>query len=309
MNVCHKFDAVKTYEIKLSFNDQTHTTLTVFEKHDRHDKPLFLILPALGVRASYYNPLAHTIGRAGYTAITTDWRGIGKSSVTVDRTSRFGYHEILTIDLPDIFNRIGDGYPDAQVYILGHSLGGQIGLLYAALNPHAVHGAVLVAAGSNYYKNLKTPRRYGRYFNLHLIRWITSICGYFPGDKIGFAGRESKTMIYDWLNEALSGKYSVANNTGDFEKLLTDINIPVLFVTLINDYFVTSACAQFLAAKLKTASVSSIEIDAADYGLKQFNHFNWAKKPTPVFQSMINWLPIAEEFHRMRLATNNSNQR
>jgi len=131
-----------------------------------------------------------------------DWRGTGKSSVKVNRKTRFGYHEIITLELPEIINYIRATHPDNPIYLLGHSLGGQIGLLYTALNQQMISGAILVAAGSNYYKNLKVPRRFGRYFNLKLIGWITYLCGYFPGDKLGFAGKESKIMIGDWLHEA-----------------------------------------------------------------------------------------------------------
>ncbi len=290
MNSDYTIDSIKVCEKTLLFQDQSHTSINIYQKEDRAKTPILLILPALGVRGSYYAPLAHIIVSAGFGAATMDWRGSGKSSVTVSRKTRFGYHEIIATELPEVVNCIRDTFPGRPLYLLGHSLGGQIGLLFAALDRHTISGVIMVAAGSNYYKNLKAPRRFGRYFNLLLIRWITSLFGFFPGDKLGFAGKESKTMIRDWLQEAMSGRYSVRNSVHDFERLLRQIDIPVLFITLFKDTFVTEKCAQFLAAKLKTADVSQIELDAADYNLPDFSHFNWVKNPSPIFDHVQKWM-------------------
>jgi len=88
----------------------------------------------------------------------------------------------------------------------------------------------------------------------------------------------------------MTGRYSICNSSIDFEKLLARIDIPVLFITLVNDFLVTAKCAQFLASKLKVASVTRIELDAADYNLKIFDHFNWVKNPAPIIKNVQNWL-------------------
>jgi predicted alpha/beta hydrolase len=290
MNLDPGSNAFGVREQSIHFKDQTRTSITVYGNKSSSIEPLFLILPALGVRASYYEMLARTIAHAGFHAVTMDWRGTGKSSVQVSRKTRFGYHEILTTELPEIIQCIKRSYPGHPIYLFGHSLGGQIGLLYASLNPQTFSGAVLVAAGSNYYKNLNIPRRFGRYVNLNLIRWITFLCGYFPGDKLGFAGKESKPMILDWLHEAMTGRYSIRNSSRDYETLLTRIDIRILFITLVDDVMVTAKCAQYLAAKLATARVSRVELNMTDDQFKKINHFNWAKKPAPVMETILKWL-------------------
>lgn len=290
MNLDPGCNALEVREQTIHFKDQTQTSITVYGGKRISIEPLFLILPALGVRADYYQLLAYTIAHAGFYAVTMDWRGTGKSSVQVNRKTRFGYHEILTTELPEIIQVIKASYPGHPIYLLGHSLGGQIGLLYAALNPQTFSGAVLVAAGSNYYKNLDIPRRFGRYVNLNLIRWITLLCGYFPGDKLGFAGRESKPMILDWLHEAMTGRYSIRNSSQDYETLLARMDIPILFITLVDDVMVTAKCARYLAAKLVTARVSRVELNMIGDQFKKIDHFNWAKKPAPVMETILKWL-------------------
>lgn len=280
-------------EQKISFQDNTHTRINIYENRSTSSDPagpLFLILPALGVRSDFYINLAFSMVNYGWNAVTLDWRGSGTSSVQVNRHSRFGFHEILSIDLPKIIREIKKIFPSNPLYIIGHSLGGQLALLYTSLHDQQVDGIILLTCGSNYYKNLKFPQDLIRLINYRLIKMFTSIFGYFPGNRLGFAGKESKNMIIDWLRESLTGKYKIINSPHDFEILLKTIDVPVLFMTLAGDKYVTAECACFLAEKLSQAKVSNLELTAADYKLPQFTHFNWKKTPGPIVKTIGTWL-------------------
>lgn len=280
-------------QLPIFFSDGSHNILNVY-KTDIPSAPVFLIAPALGVRAKYYEYLCYLMVDHGWNAITMDWRGSGNSSVKVTNKTNFGYHEIITIDYPAIIDGIRTIFPDNPLYLLGHSLGGQLNLLFASLKGNKFKGLALIAGGSNFYKNLKFPQRYIRFFNYYLIRIVTSLCGYFPGDIFGFAGKESKNIILDWLQESLKGKYAVRNSPNDYEQLLKTLNLPVLFITLHGDHHVTQSCAKYLASKLVRADVHFVELHASDYNLKikKFNHFNWNKNATPIIKVIADKLNI-----------------
>lgn len=279
-------------EYPVSFSDGNFTSIDVFKNIvSPPSAPVCLITPALGVRGSFYKYLAFEMAQNGWNVATMDWRGNGKSSVKVSRETLFGFHEILTIDYPAIMEAIKNVFPGNPLFLLGHSLGGQLNLLYSCLSTYPVNGAVLLAGGSNFYKYLSFPRNYGRKMNYFLIQILTNLFGYFPGDRLGFAGKESKTMILDWLHESLTGEYSVRNCPYDFNRLLSELELPVLFISLNGDHFVTSSCARFLARKLKKAKTTVTELDASDYNLniKKFTHFNWKNSPEPITKTINAW--------------------
>ena len=277
---------------KITFRDDSHVNINIFKNgKDVSSGPVFLVLPALGVRAGFYQPLVFSMVTKGWHVVTMDWRGTGTSSVQVSRKAGFGFHELLTIDLPGIVTEVKRLFPNSPAYLLGHSLGGQLALLYASLIEQTFEGVVVLTGGSNYYKNLKLFYRTIRLFNYRLIQIVTMICGYFPGHRLGFAGKESKIMMKDWLQESLTGVYNVSNNDKDFERLLGLIEIPVFFITLFGDKYVTSKCAKKLSQKLSNAEITKIELDAADYNLPRFDHFNWRKTPDPIAEQIEKWLP------------------
>jgi predicted alpha/beta hydrolase len=79
----------------------------------------------------------------------------------------------------------------------------------------------------------------------------------------------------------------------DYDQALGTLRLPVLMVSLSGDAFVPKSCADFLARKLKQASVTQVELQARDYGLPTFHHFRWTRKPDPVLDQVDQWVRTA----------------
>jgi predicted alpha/beta hydrolase len=135
----------------------------------------------MGVPARFYEPLAQELAERGLGAVTAELRGIGSSSVRVRRGVDFGYHELALKDLPAVTSAAREVYPEAPVFLLGHSLGGQVSALYASAYPERVHGLILVASGSPYFRNWRFPANLGVLVGSQLMRGISSVLGYYPG--------------------------------------------------------------------------------------------------------------------------------
>ena len=95
----------------------------------------------------YYEPVLRALWAAGLNAAVFDLRGNGESSVTASRVIDFGYNEILTRDFPRAIDEAAKLFPSCPVFILGHSLGGQLACLYAASAGARIAGVILVASG------------------------------------------------------------------------------------------------------------------------------------------------------------------
>ena len=90
----------------------------VIEVHPVEDAPaVVLVLPAMGVEASYYRPVVEQIVGAGLAVVTADLRGHGLSEVRARRGVDYGYHELASVDLPATVAAVGsseNGHPGAS---------------------------------------------------------------------------------------------------------------------------------------------------------------------------------------------------
>src|SRR5262245_53547425 len=224
----------------------------------------------------------------GYRVATVELRGGKQSSVKNVRAQNFGYNEILNVDLASIVPRIRAEAAGRPFLLAGHSLGGQFALLYASQHPSQVDAVVLLAGGSNYYGAMPPGKRWMRHLGLRTVRIIDQLLGFFPGDKLGFGGRQPFNMILDWTHEALTGKYLVRGDATDYNRKLEQLEVPVLLVSLEGDALVPRPSADYLARKLTRARVEQIELRAD--GEKAYHHFRWVKKPAAVLAAVDRWI-------------------
>ncbi|MCF6241439.1 MAG: alpha/beta fold hydrolase [Bacteroidales bacterium] len=103
---------------------------------------IIIIMPALGVKADFYHPFAIALRNIGYIVVTVDLRGTGKSEAKPNKKRNFGYREMLNYDWTVVLDKVNRHFPDKDIYLMGHSLGGQLNGLYAAKNTKLVKGLI-----------------------------------------------------------------------------------------------------------------------------------------------------------------------
>ncbi|BBH12849.1 alpha/beta fold hydrolase [Chromobacterium haemolyticum] len=274
---------------RIQLPDGEHTVVEWHGASEQAPQGVILFLPALGVNVSYYRALGAAWAARGYCVAAAEIRGMRQSSVRDVRCQDFGYREVLA-DVAHLRQQLSEQTSGRPLILAGHSLGGQFALLQACENPAEVAGVALLAGGSNYFRAMPGAlSAWKRGFGLRLIQQLNRSLGYFPGDKLGFGGRQPGRLIRDWTQEALHGRYRLENSDADYEAALRRLELPVLLLSLSGDRFVPRSCADFLADKLARASVTQRELQAADHGLRAFSHFAWAKTPQPVLDAFQAW--------------------
>ncbi|MCF8054336.1 MAG: alpha/beta fold hydrolase [Deltaproteobacteria bacterium] len=272
--------------VEVICRDGSTITVTVVDAEELPElAPVFLCLPAMGVPAAFYAKLAEPLVAEGWRLVTSDLRGNALSSVRASRSVNFGFNTIIVHDFPSIFAKARELFPHAPLYLLGHSLGGKIGLLYIASNPRAVAGVVLVATPSLHYTCWGFPRGLGVLLAVQTMRAIARLWGYFPGRRLGFGGTEAQLVIRDWAHQNLTGRYEPAGSLVNYEALLSDLDISILSLYFPNDFFAPQGAVEGLCRKLANAKVKLVGI-----GNKQMNHFNWVKNNTEVVSNIRDWL-------------------
>ncbi len=238
-----------------------------------------LWLPALGVAARHYLPLAEALAARGIAAHLHEWRGYGSSSLRPSRGQDWGYHELLALDLPASHAALPvDGVP---LLIGGHSLGGQLACCFAGLHPHAFAGLWLVASGTPYWRTFPPPRRWLLPSLYRFLPWLARRHGTLPGRRLGFGGTEARSLIADWARVGLTSRYAAAGLDRDLEADMARLRIPAQGVLLANDWLAPAASLRALLSKLPHSPARITVLDAATLQAPA-DHFSWMRQPDAV---------------------------
>jgi predicted alpha/beta hydrolase len=282
--------AIEKKVLPVNMKDGAQSAVTIYSGKVDESSPVVLFVPAFGVTAEFYEPFAVACAEHGWVTVTADLRGNGHSSVRPSRKTDFGYHEIVSCDLPAYVTAVKREFPENPFFILGHSLGGQLSALYLSTNPGAVTGLILLTSCSVCFRGWDFPQNIGVLLGSQLFRLLAELFGYFPGRKIGFAGIEARQLMRDWGNEALTGRYRIANTGQDFEKLLGQITLPVLAVNFENDFLAPKKAADILCRKLEGARLTRWHFAEKELGPDRMDHFKWVKNPEPLASKINEWI-------------------
>lgn len=244
-------------------------------------------VPALGVSARQYLPLAQALAQSGFAVAIHEWRGIGSSDRRAGRHQSWGYRELLEDDLPAGLAAVRQRLPRAHCLFGGHSLGAQLASLYASQHPEQVVGLVLVASGSPYWRQF----RHGRliWLGLAAAPWLARLCGYLPGRRIGFGGNEARGVIEDWSRTGRTGRYAAAGMPDAFEARLGRLTQPLLALRLADDWLAPEASLSWLLGKMPQARSEQQLITSRDMEGRPADHFGWMKVPQPVAERIAAW--------------------
>lgn len=258
---------------------------------ENDEAPVVLMIPALGMEAGYYDLFAKELADRGMHAAAVELRGNGTSSVRASKEVDFGYATFLG-DLPSALRATSALFPRSPLYLMGHSLGGQLATAYAGLHPdEGIRGLILVASGTPYYKTWPFPASRLLQGIAHVFYLLALLVGYFPGKRIGFATREARTVMRDWSRLVLDGRFRLAGWKGeDIEEAISRISLPILSITLEKDVFVPVNVAEHMLAKMPLARIERWHWDPEAEGLPRTHHVRWPRRSEPIADCIGRWL-------------------
>lgn len=272
--------------IRLQRSEGTSFALTVYAASDPA-APVLLIQPAMGVKAGYYDRLAEALQSNGCNVAVAELRAHeAEGGRSPGRDYDFSYDDMLRQDWPQAVAAIKARFPAAPLYLFGHSLGGQISMLYAGQNPDQLAGLVLVAISSVYWK------LWGFGFLLYSQAAVLTarLLGHFPGKVFRFAGREARGVIADWARQARTGDFILGTPRLNHREALAGVTLPVLAVSLQGDFFAPKRATDHLVGKMPQAQLSRHHLDPKAMGIDGVDHFRWARKPEVVVPTILDWL-------------------
>ncbi|GHF26431.1 hypothetical protein GCM10017044_21730 [Kordiimonas sediminis] len=170
----------------------------------------------------------------------------------------------------------------------GHSLGGHLSSVFSALFPEKIDGIVHIAC-SFPFKGAY-PGRTGRQIGLlcNLIPLFGLFWGYYPGKLVGFGGNEYLGVMQDWRMWARSGCFDTADFK-DINQKMSNFTGQVVSIRMDQDDYATDQGLELAVSGFTAAKVDRVQLTEEHQG-KYLGHFNWAKKPKGVAQSISDWI-------------------
>jgi len=285
--------------VKVALLDGATSEITIYTNQTpKPDAPLLLLHCALGVQASYYSPLAENFTSLGYIFVVAESRGVGTSSIRPNRKVDYGHYQMIANDFPVHMETVKTLYPDNPLYLIGHSLGGHLQVLYLALQlkkgdikyVNEVKGLLFIASGSVYW----------RYFGFklfllsYIVRFVSWLFGWWPGKWFGFGGTAAMTQMRDWCYEVQNGKWMLSKCPyPELDSLIGQINIPSYWLSIEGDIYTVRGAAAAFRTKLASSKSTHEHFTPQELDLPWRGpevHFRWARKSQVVVEKAHKWI-------------------
>lgn len=250
-----------------------------------------ILMPALGVPAKFYKKLAQGLAGGGVTTVIVEQRGNGESSYRANDGSVFSISEYLSTDLKAAYGWFKQDMQDVPFYIGGHSLGGHVASMFAARHPNEFSGIIHFACGMPFPADFSLLGKMMIKIYAVLVPVTARLFGYFPGQKLGFAGSEYTGLMEDWRQWTQRGTYDIDGLEG-IEQQMATYSGRMLSIAIANDNMMTMGAIKRACAPFSNTKITSVMLGPREQG-DFLGHINWARKPNGAISAVLDWL--AEE--------------
>ena len=247
-----------------------------------------ILMAALGMGARFYQPLAQALQAAGLNVALLEQRGHGDSPWRPSHRCDWGFREPLVNEIPVALDWVKSRSSGLPVYLMGHSLGGHYSAMAAGVYGEQIDGIILAACGSPWVGGFTGTTRRKLVFLCAMIPPVSALLGYYPGDKLGFGGREARTLMQDWRALAKTNRYQANGFSDDLDCGIAQYSGPVLSLSLADDPFAPPASVDAVVDKFIAASVSNVLLDEQTLG-DRADHFRWVRSPAATVELIICW--------------------
>jgi predicted alpha/beta hydrolase len=168
-----------------------------------------VIVPcAMGVAQNYYGRFAEWLASQGFLVATFDYRGIGMSAPRSLRGFEVDIVDWAQRDCAAVIDFVKARLPEAPLYWVGHSLGGQ--LLGLIPNRDRIDRVLTIATGNGYWReNSWQTKRFVWWLWFVAAPISMRLLGYFPGKRLRKVGDLPLGVMRQWRRWCLSREYVV----------------------------------------------------------------------------------------------------
>ncbi len=247
-------------------------------EQDGKEKATVVLAPATGIPARFYVALARHLAARGFRALTFDYRGIGPSAPPELR----GFHATLRtwaeLDLAGVIAHALGASGGAPVFVVGHSMSGQ--LLALAEGADALAGAYLVASQVESVGAWPPAEQALPWTFFHvLLPGVTRALGYFPASLLGEAEDLPRGAALEWGRWARHVD-SLLGEIPEARARFASLRFPLRVVSVEGDFLAPLDGVDRLAAWYAGADLTRFHVAEPAYPAHAIGHFGFFRHET-----------------------------
>ena len=254
-------------EITLTAADGYRLGATLFGSSAR----AVLIMAASGVPQSYYAKFAAYLAGRGFTVLTFDYRGVGRSLSSDIRRHPARMRDWATLDAAAAFSYLAH----SRLLVVGHSFGGQaLGLLP---DPSRIAGALTVGSQSGYWRNWPALGRAWMWPAVHIgLPLVSRLHGYFPGSRLGFGEDLPAGVAIEWASWCRHPRYLVG--ALGVHEAYARFRAPLRAYAISDDPFAPRRAVEALGSLYPNSRWETRPVAPRDLGVKSIGHFGFFRE-------------------------------
>jgi predicted alpha/beta hydrolase len=248
-----------------------------------------LILPATGVPQAYYAKFAAFLADRGFTVLTFDYRGIGRSLHSPVRAVKARMRDWGQLDAAAAFDFLDREIAPARLVTIGHSFGGQaLGLLP---RPERIAAAITVGSQSGYWKHWPALGRAWMWPATHIgLPVVPRVFGHFPGSRLGFGEDLPQGVAIEWASWCRHPRYLVG--ALGVEREYARFSAPIRLYAISDDAFAPRRAVEALAGLYPASKPEIRRLSPDDIGARRIGHFGFFRESfrDTLWREAADWL-------------------
>jgi predicted alpha/beta hydrolase len=244
--------------------------------------------------------LAPYLAQKGYDVFVVDLRGKGKSKPSARSvTGLKGQFEVITLDIPELIEKINELKPNSSIHLMAHSWGGVLlSSWYARFGKHHpnIRSITFFACKRKIYIH-----HFKRWIMVDLM-WtfvgsiVTSILGYLPAKKLRMGADDEPGQFFFQCNKwVYSNNWIDPVDKFDYKKAFPQSGFPpVLSLTGVADHSLGNTyCVNRMLQEISPPELIHLDLGKNHGNKNDYGHVDILTHPDAAsdhFPKVVNWL-------------------
>jgi predicted alpha/beta hydrolase len=230
-----------------------------------------LVMSATGVPQTYYAKFAGYLAERGFSVLTFDYRGIGRSLAGKVSQVRARMRDWALLDAAAACRF----FPQSKMLVVGHSFGGQaLGLLP---EPERIAGALMVGSQSGYWRHWSALGQAWMWPATHVaLPGVARLLGYFPASRLGFGEDLPAGVALEWASWCRDPRYLVGALGVD--AAYARVRAPLRAYVISDDSFAPLRAVDALGALYPNSQWETRRVAPRELGVKSIGHFGFFRE-------------------------------
>ncbi|MCP4807746.1 MAG: alpha/beta fold hydrolase [Proteobacteria bacterium] len=233
-----------------------------------------VIAPAILVRERFYARFAEHLAGQGFTAITFANRGQGASRQAMPTGRRPRLRDWGELDLPAVIAHARGMRPHDRLFVVGHSMGGQL----AAFSPavHELEGIVTVASTEAWWGHWPRPDRYGILAFYLAVPFVGRALRTLPASRVGLGPDLDTDVLRTWARWGRDPGYFLGRFGIPTE--MARYSGRILAWSFTDDRLASRRSVDALHAHFDCARINRRHVQPAEVGRQGIGHFGFFQR-------------------------------